>query len=710
MQHIHHPHRRLEGPQLYETAYGAVEVDHKHCATHISASGCRQQSVQAIPQAPAQPSAARAAVNPSRPVAVATTQVLPSSVVPPPVAPPPVVPSPVMPPPAAPVSATPPSNLDNGMVLCIPCNDLFLGRKIYLVHVDSPRHEHRIALEKDCIESGTPIPPKPSPNYCECESCDILVLLTHWDAHLIQRRHQKAARRAGLRTAVKDTEQAQEGVVVSHAQTGVDFGVVEASTLVQDSEPITVTATVVGRVLFRKARVISTRAPGFIISQHWNNTVIHDSGQTPHPLVNITFVPRGIRGRFEDFLELKFTEFSSGKPVTITRSLQAVLGSQADQETLQPIGKYKGPGLRLEFNHADLVCGEEPEPLRAIPWKRKLGQYFIPEPLSEILDGDSDTIFKAAKIRMDFMLEEFCANTHVAHWRTLLHVEEHQMAEDIERFNISQAMLTKRGRYHFLRVPGLAERRYSVISPSVLVGDIIVAVSPQGRPYGGFVHVRESSYTTSSSLCRIPLRRMHYALNQPVSINRLLFPTTANILPMPTSTNQIATQLRNQRIANNPPQLQAVASITSQPPGSVPFVVFGPPGTGKTVTIVEAILQILARNPRARVLACAPSNSAADIMAQRLVEFGKFDKNQLFRLYAPSRMRKHVPEELIPFTYIDPTKANGRLCVTLWVHGKEKGDARSRSSRCIECVHDEEYDGCIRQVGENGGTFSGPEK
>jgi helicase MOV-10 len=52
-------------------------------------------------------------------------------------------------------------------------------------------------------------------------------------------------------------------------------------------------------------------------------------------------------------------------------------------------------------------------------------------------------------------------------------------------------------------------------------------------------------------------------------------------------------------------------------------------------------------DPEARVLACAPSNSAADIIAERLVDLGK---SQLFRLNAPSRSRSHLPKLLEGFS------------------------------------------------------------
>ncbi|CAK5278886.1 unnamed protein product [Mycena citricolor] len=116
-------------------------------------------------------------------------------------------------------------------------------------------------------------------------------------------------------------------------------------------------------------------------------------------------------------------------------------------------------------------------------------------------------------------------------------------------------------------------------------------------------------------------------------------------------------QVKNPLIAHNPPQLQAVVSIVERAPGSVPFVIFGPPGTGKTVTMVESVFQILSANPQARVLAIAPSNSAADLITTRLMSLGA---EQLFRFYAPSRHKETVPLELRAFTF---ATANGHFAV-----------------------------------------------
>ena len=49
---------------------------------------------------------------------------------------------------------------------------------------------------------------------------------------------------------------------------------------------------------------------------------------------------------------------------------------------------------------------------------------------------------------------------------------------------------------------------------------------------------------------------------------------------------------------------------------------YGPPGTGKTVTLVESILQVVrVSSEHDRLLLCAPSNSAADLLVQRMAQY-----------------------------------------------------------------------------------------
>lgn len=189
----------------------------------------------------------------------------------------------------------------------------------------------------------------------------------------------------------------------------------------------------------------------------------------------------------------------------------------------------------------------------------------------------------------------------------------------------------------------------------------------EGHWYEGHVHfVRQASvglqfdgsfrgwsaqqrYTVRFKLNRIPMRRQHQALDTAFAFDKFLFPQRAHIVQLVSRPWMIPIKPCNPLIATNPPQLQAVTSIVLQQPGSAPFVVFGPPGTGKTITIVEAMKQLLKHKPNTRILAAAPSNSAADLIASRLAS--TLGPNELFRLYAPSRHLNDVPDELHSYTY-----------------------------------------------------------
>ena len=51
-------------------------------------------------------------------------------------------------------------------------------------------------------------------------------------------------------------------------------------------------------------------------------------------------------------------------------------------------------------------------------------------------------------------------------------------------------------------------------------------------------------------------------------------------------------RLYDRNLESNPEQLQAVKSIVTGASRPAPYIIFGPPGTGKTVTVVEAIKQV----------------------------------------------------------------------------------------------------------------------
>jgi len=65
----------------------------------------------------------------------------------------------------------------------------------------------------------------------------------------------------------------------------------------------------------------------------------------------------------------------------------------------------------------------------------------------------------------------------------------------------------------------------------------------------------------------------------------------------------------------NEPQQHALRVVESNPCVSL---IHGPPGTGKTTTLVEAIIRTLLNENQ--VLVCAPSNAAIDLLVEKLSE------------------------------------------------------------------------------------------
>jgi len=102
-------------------------------------------------------------------------------------------------------------------------------------------------------------------------------------------------------------------------------------------------------------------------------------------------------------------------------------------------------------------------------------------------------------------------------------------------------------------------------------------------------------------------------------------------------------------------QKKATESICSQNYGTLPFLISGPPGTGKTKTLVEIALQLVKSVDKvSHILICAPSDPAADIILHRLSTY--LEATELLRLNRPARTFAEVPGAVLPFCYVSQDK------------------------------------------------------
>lgn len=114
------------------------------------------------------------------------------------------------------------------------------------------------------------------------------------------------------------------------------------------------------------------------------------------------------------------------------------------------------------------------------------------------------------------------------------------------------------------------------------------------------------------------------------------------------------------------------------------MILTGCAGTGKTKTILAAVLQILHQGRMARkgnsrnaprIMICTPSHTACDVITERLsnllrelfkydctekIELSKLLRNTLFRLYDSNRTIETVPPKLLPYTR---QRSDGSWCL-----------------------------------------------
>ncbi|XP_031700309.1 putative helicase mov-10-B.2 [Anarrhichthys ocellatus] len=341
---------------------------------------------------------------------------------------------------------------------------------------------------------------------------------------------------------------------------------------------------------------------------------------------------------------------------------------------LAPVAPYKPRSLPAWTPEANcpIVDGQRPEGLSVMQLKNviELKKYQIPAYMNQLIQSLKHSTYFGDK-RRALLDSPLSWENYTEKFQLMLYLEELQMEVDIKRYNIpnsekEHAVMVRDKKLLVLEVPGVSENR-----PSVLRGDSLLAypAEEKGVKYRGYVHsvlldsvklgfgsklldrfVDGMKFNVEFTVNRLTVRVQHRAaeLATTFRLGEVLFPAApaAPAAPADSSQQTELPQLRlfDSKLERNPEQYQAVQHIVAGSSKPAPYLVFGPPGTGKTVTLVEAIKQIEKTQAACHILACAPSNSAADLICKKILDH--VDGHKVFRMYASSRDPRYVPEEL----------------------------------------------------------------
>ncbi|KAI3469598.1 hypothetical protein Pfo_026261 [Paulownia fortunei] len=307
------------------------------------------------------------------------------------------------------------------------------------------------------------------------------------------------------------------------------------------------------------------------------------------------------------------------------------------------------------------VVGQRPSKGSNHGFKYRLPDYPIPAHIRDMVNNQQIP---------DAVNEGLTGRNYGSFFKTLLAMEEIKLEEDMRAYDMERVtMKSKKKQFLSLEVPGLAEKRPSLVNGDYIFVKLATEDQTANDAYQGYIHRveaeeiylkfdkkfhhnhRESNlYNVQFTYNRTGMRRLYQAVEAAECLHRnFLFPSASSKMRLvqPAPLVPISCTL-------NEEQMSAIEMILACKGGS-PYLIHGPPGTGKTKTLIEAILQIYRAKRNDRILVCAPSNSAADHMLERLVSEKSvtIQKNEIFRLNAYTRPFEDVNPNYTEFCCVE---------------------------------------------------------
>ncbi|THH07161.1 hypothetical protein EW145_g3579 [Phellinidium pouzarii] len=542
----------------------------------------------------------------------------------------------------------------NPSVRCDACGIFLLNYTAYDAHKNSRRHKAAFAklLVTPAFVQELPSANPPSNGYIHCPCCNWNVEAHNMEKHEKEDRHIRRKLAAELDGALGLAQKNKLGIKVTN-EDGVDFGIVDITHHSRYGlAPRTVGIEKVDREyqIALKSFIVLPQvgSPGsetsFTVSLKGTSRWIN----IRRPLSLEVSLKSSCIGRHVALLELIFHCVDTKSEFTIVRELRALVGSSEDHETLLPSAPYSRPPSVRPVTTDSIHAGRHPVIWTKVKYTTRLPQYLAPPELIAAVFDQNRTVSIANIKKKVHARRPYDSNV---------------LSCDLAQRALTDRELQPKNHYYILEIPEVKKPGFR---PKLVVGDTMLfqhTDSSDKMWYQGVIHEIVGEYKStfklrfdSSSgfstyrgkrfdvqfvLNRIPFKRAHQAVTSSFSSRRLLFPDVNDKKLSSVSGEELAFFKRC--IGENPAQKDVVEAVLSMVPGCSPLIIYGTPGTGKTSTVVETIQQLAHRDSRSRILACAPSNMAADLIALLLKHSGT---SSLLRLCAFSREAHEMPAEL----------------------------------------------------------------
>lgn len=125
-------------------------------------------------------------------------------------------------------------------------------------------------------------------------------------------------------------------------------------------------------------------------------------------------------------MEFYFEDTKLKKKFAITRSLRATVGEQAAYVALQPVAPFVPRKRTARAVERDVVAGERPPALDAIPYKVKLPQARIPDRMLPLFSSKTSVDDMVKQLQDTFLPRRLKNTTYGQHYKVLLWAEEYR--------------------------------------------------------------------------------------------------------------------------------------------------------------------------------------------------------------------------------------------------------------------------------------------